>query len=549
MNNPRDLGVPHDEWRPNQLAAYQATKEIFDTGETKHVFLELGTGSGKSGIATALGAHQPVVVLVQTLSLLDQYEEAYGFEIIKGRQEYDCVLEEKTREWKAKTGFAPKASDCHFPKMHDCPVAHRCPYLIAKQRALSSKRMACTYRYASLSHKVAEREGIVILDEAHAAGEEVLSFAEFNMTEERRRKFNLPPLPFPTGYGPQGKGDLIDAKARGVIKDWIAESRSALRALKGIEAASDRQSQVKRMYDRLSRLSSDIGDDRQDWFLYQGSGNMPTGSWQTFDLVNRAPTYMNLRPLSARPIAPVLWKSKDLAVLMSATIGDPDPLANELAIEDYKAIDFPHPIPPEFRPVDDLHVPRMTRSNINDNPNLYEVQAVSIWNWVRQLDPSWRGIVLTTSYTKINELKKHLKSRFNGRIYEPPDNARGVTARVNAFLADPRPGLIAIDTIQGWGHGIDLYGDLARFAVVAGVPHSNPSDPYERARTSRPGGRKYAWWTAYNAIPQAVGRVSRGEKDEHGEWIINRAALADGSATAPTAFRYFPQWFREAIRR
>ena len=119
----------------------------------------------------------------------------------------------------------------------------------------------------------------------------------------------------------------------------------------------------------------------------------------------------------------------------------------------------------------------------------------------------------------------------------------------NEFITNPQPGDILIASIQGFGHGLDLVGDLARYCTVAGVPHSNPQDPYENARKSRPGGGKYAWWKAYSAIPQACGRSSRGEKEENGDWQLNEADLADGSATTQLAMKTYSSWFRKAIVR
>jgi Rad3-related DNA helicase len=93
---------------------------------------------------------------------------------------------------------------------------------------------------------------------------------------------------------------------------------------------------------------------------------------------------------------------------------------------------------------------------------------------------------------------------------------------------------------------LDLRGDLGRFVIVAGVPHYNPTDPFDRARMKREGGMRYARWTAYNSVVQACGRVTRGVR-VNGEYMLNVAALADGSAVSPAARRYYAEWFREAL--
>jgi Rad3-related DNA helicase len=530
------------------LKAYLEAKKIHDDHNTRHVFLELGTGSGKSGIATALGHDEKVLVVVQTLSLLEQYRNIYGFSIVKGRQEYQCVHPNKVEKWKSKYNRSPRANECHYEKMWKCPQASMCPYLLAKHQALGANRSGCTYKYLALSKSMQERGGIVIFDEGHAAAEEILQFAEIQMSERTRRKFNFPAFPFAAeGYGENSQGDILTPEAKQTLVQWIVDSKSAMDNLSGIDLLSVEGSAYKQMKRRLDGYLDLIGRE-ENWFLKVGYPGDPKPWDYSSMFTSPDKLSLSLRPLSAKHIAPRLWWAKDLTIFMSATIGNPDALATELDLKGYKSFSYPHPIPPEYRPVDNLRAVRMTRENLVKNPGLYETQAVLIWRWISDLPPEWRGIILTTSYKKIQELKKHLSKRLNGRIYEAPKKARGVTERVRAFMEDPREGIIAIDTIQGWGHGLDFYGDLARFAIVAGVPHSNPSDPYERARVSRPGGRKYAWWTAYNAIPQAIGRVSRGETMEDGTYLLNRGALADGSAVTPTAMRYFSDWFKEAIR-
>jgi Rad3-related DNA helicase len=204
-------------------------------------------------------------------------------------------------------------------------------------------------------------------------------------------------------------------------------------------------------------------------------------------------------------------------------------------------ISFDHPIPWEFRPVYDLQVPKMTKRNIDSNPGLFVLQARAIAEFIKAHPESWRGIVLTSSNFKVKTLRGILSSMLNGRVFEPPRGA-SLAERVETFCEDPRDSIIAVDTIQGWGSGLDLQGDLARIAVVAGVPFQNPTDPFVKAR-QQAGGDAYLRWQSYMSVTQATGRVARGEKDEHGDWLLNVAAVADGSAMTSRARQVYPDWF------
>ena len=231
---------------------------------------------------------------------------------------------------------------------------------------------------------------------------------------------------------------------------------------------------------------------------------------------------------------------------MSATIGNPKPLANELGIFGYEFIDFPHPTPKEYRPIYDLHIEKMTKKNIDINPMLLQMQSDSIVKFINSLDKTWRGIVLTTSNFKVKYLRSQISAKLPGRLFVPEEK-QSLSDRIDSFKNNKDNGMIVVDTIQGWGSGISLDYDEARFSVIAGVPFPNPANKYESLRMERPGGKEYGFWVAYSCIPQAAGRVSRGEIDENGTPMLNVAALADGSCVSNMAMVNFPRWFKSSI--
>jgi len=416
--------------------------------------------------------------------------------------------------------------------------------------------MGCTYKYLALSKKAQARGGSLVLDECHDACDQLLDFASFEMTEDRRRWWNLPDFPYSRRYGPSGKGDVMDPAARVNVVNWLKEClRHIPRDL--LEDESRTGSSARGLKNRFEKAVEEMGDPELDWFLECGPGIMERrkkvgGRWRTVQMAG-----IRVRPLDAGPIAAPLMEGKEKVLLMSATIGaDAGALATALGIDRHKFYTYEHPIPEDARPVFDLGVERLTKTNLDRNPALLTVQAMAIRRFVDLWPPDWRGVVLTSSYYKINILRAALGGMLGDRVFVPPQD--GVSERIGAFVEDPRSGLIAVDTIQGWGHGLDLRGSAARIAVVAGVPFENPYDPFVRARRSRPAGDKFYWWKAYMAVVQACGRVSRGEKigDEglgtnglgpddftnHG-WLVNVAAIADGSAVSPRAKRTFPDWF------
>lgn len=544
--SPRQYGIPHDEFRPAQWNAIQRIEALpFNDGFESFAFIEAPTGVGKSAIATAMGRTGNVTVLVGTLNLLDQYK-SYGFEVIKGRQNYPCRLEKKRQEWWNESHTVPTAAECHFSNMTKCPAAGQCDYLIQKHKALSARRLAVTYPYAMLSKHISERDGILVCDEGHDAAEQIIGFSGFEIGELKRQKYGLPRFPIAEPYGPEGDGDIIDEFMFKKLLEWFSACRSHLENLTRFEDTSQKTSRAKNLLGQFERIANSLERDRE-YFLESGTiirENAGKGRWTTSFGIR-------LKALTAKSVGKRLWENKSKVVLMSATIGQPEPLADELGIGiGYIWSTYPHPIPIDKRPVFDIGAPRMTHSNISANPNLYKIQAMQIYAWMRENIPDdWRGIALTSSYVKIKELSKHLSAMLTNRRIMTQLPGGKVDQLSERFLKDRQPGDLLVASIQGFGHGLDLKGDIARFAIVAGVPHVNPRDRYENIRKGKPGGGKYAWWKSYLPVPQVAGRVSRGMIDpETGEYYKNIACLADESATTSLALRYYPEWFVKAIR-
>lgn len=515
-NNPRDYGVPHDEWRPSQRALIE---KIMSTND-EYVFGEACVGVGKSSVVTALGHYDHVTVCVHTLALLTQYEQRYGFEVIRGRQEYPCAHKEKIRSWKDLYNLVPLASDCTVRQPWMCKYYSQCPYYIAKHIAFLARRSACTYRYMALSIKMKEREGMLVFDEAHDAAEELIRFNQAEIPHRVLDRFGLPKFPVA-----ECEGEVITPEIGDQIRQWADRCYSYL-----FIRDDDDSPKAVRMVKMTLRLSQ-LADISSNPSFIEVDGNS-----------------IRIMALSADKIARAIFESKSRAVFMSGTIGDPRPLANALGIDRYASYSFPHPIPIEYRPIDNLNLPRMIKRVLDVYPENYQLQADKAWEWIEMFPVEWRGLILSTSYKKIGLLHEGIEQHSNGRrliVQKPGDKVNDVVQR---FVNDVRPGDIMIGTVQGMGTGIDLYGDLARWMVIAGTPHVNPTDRYMKARRELDGGITYQRWLTYNAVAQASGRITRGVLDENGDFLRNYIAIADGSALTGMAMKYYPDWFKEAIQ-
>jgi Rad3-related DNA helicase len=487
-------------------------------------------------MATPLSTDAPVLALVSTLGLGRQYEREYGYFFLPGRQEHPCVHAEKLAEWHP---VVPTAFDCHYSPMNKCPYIEKCPYHVAKETAIHSRKVVLTYKYASIATWPKMRKGILICDEAHGVAEEILDIGKFEIQQYHVDHYGVPPIADAFPYAVQGVVSSSDMRK---VIDYIA---ACWRTTAHYDTNDAKNSKGRRFHKSLEGLLQGGLEETEEWFIDAG----PNAAYHYHKGRKRHMPALVLRPLTAKNVAGALWSRKQMTVLMSATIGDPYPLAKELGISHFQHRVVPHVVPVDKRPVVSVFKDRMTKANLDKHPGLYVAQAKAISHYINtEIPPEWRGIILTTSYKKIEMLRTHLD--IGDRLWEPPKemngNWEGVSRRIQAFLEDPREGIVACDTLSGWGHGIDLRGDLGRFAVVAGVQFPNPSDPYDQARRSR--SAKYLTWLAHSGTMQASGRVSRGEVDENGEYLLNVAMIADGSALTKTAMRAYSPWFVEAMR-
>lgn len=551
--SPRVWNINHDSFRPAQAQAIINVRTLYSKGGG-FTFQELKTGSGKSGFAKALAVDDKVTVLVHTLGLLYQYRDEYGFDILAGKAEYDCALpddDERIENWNKRHKTKPTAADCFHSKMSECEYASQCPYIIAREKALNARLAAFTQPMAMLNERVARRTGILVIDECDGSVEGLLNFCETSVDIATIERFGLPDAPYsraPRGYGPRGLGDIAGSGPMSMVSNWLEDSISRLNWVKDTYeyALSPDGPKAKRVYEKLIRLRDLIDTSDTSWFMVAGPQAVRTyhrGKYQD------GPGF-SLRSLDARPVASRLWEHKSMCVLMSGTIGNASAFASELGIDKFTFDVYPHPVPKEFRPVKDLKFPRMNWENLTKNPSLYLAQAKTIAGWIRGLNPEWRGIVLTSSHAKVDTLRAMLREELGDRILFPSIDRRGgskVAEDIDQFLTDPRRGLISVSTVQGWGRGLDLRYDLGRFSVIASAPNSNNHDPYWLARTGRPGGRKYDNQITYSAVEQGAARVSRGERDESGNWLLNEAAICDGKCTTDQAMRCYTDSFKEAL--
>lgn len=511
--DPRWFGLPHNTFRPSQYDAIQRIKQLHDSGGGV-LFVDSPVGTGKSGIACALGTFDKVTVMTSTLELLTQYEKQYSFTAIRGRQWYKCVYPKKLQSWQGQ--YPPTAFDCHFPKMVNCPAASECPYIKAKIAALTAQRAVMSYRYGALSSSMARRGGFLVFDECDVSAREIIAHSEMTIDEGERVQWGFPDFPkIKTGVL-EKPDELIG---------WLWKCDLAL--------PEPNPANVFEM-----ALAGDVEKKRKK--ISRTIEMVETGDW----FINVKDGVLTLKPLTAKFLAQNAYTNKKTIVLMSATVGNPQALAKQLGIDSYDFVEYPHPTPIEYRPVYTIPgAPRMSYTPKGMEDGKYTIQGIMLWSFINaKINPDWRGIALTSSKAKADKLHAILQERF-------AKQRKVITGKsselIEQFKTDKRAGTIAVGYLQGWSHGVDLVGDIGRFSCIASVPYPSDLDPYIPAL--RVYDKTFYEYNTFSAIPQGVGRVTRGEKNENGQWIENVGILADKRCWDERAMKYYPKWFIESI--
>lgn len=519
MTSPRDYGVPHSEWREHQ---FETVKWIAD--RPGPVLVQAPTGSGKSGIACALGHWGPTRVLTHTINLQQQYEDQYGFTPIYGVRHYPCEL----------LAGNSMCDSCLFPeKMHDCPISADCHYIRARKDCEAARRQVLSYAYYLAASWPNQNKVLYnYLDEAHLLPQIVKDAATLEYTRKYLYNNNLPNYP-----------DVAvnnSAYRIGATRTWLGQV--ALELKDKYNLLSERLKRVRRRKDKsgaamLARRVKDLGAQtmRLDLILYL----LEQRPEDFFCHINE--DRYKLVPLTARHFFSRMFlnSNAEKTVLTSATLGNPETLATELGIRHFSFRDTPSRFTPEQMPV---YV-------FKDAPQLGYSTEDSAWKkWaaiisfaIKQLDPSWSGLIHVSSYSQAKDLASKLSNSLGDeRIYIP--EGRSTADKIAAWRSRKigHRGTICIS--PSFHMGLDAPDD--NFNIVAKIPFTTLDEFGQAELEYNPG-----WynWKAAMMTEQASGRIRRGEPEhyENGNGLRKFVAIADGNYVRVKD--NFSQHFRDCL--
>jgi ATP-dependent DNA helicase DinG len=490
---------PFPECRPAQAEALDFVVQHFHT--TDDFFIEAAGGIGKSGIAVALARWlaalgRQTYISTTTVELENQYIRDFfklGLRQLHSKSRYACNDYQR----------------CDIGSAAQCR-SKVCAYQLAQKAFLTSRTSICNAAYLLTCARHVEdwpTRDLAIFDEAHAlhetiAGSYSISIPHYNVSHLPDEGCEIEWLQ--ECYAPELTAQVRNLEEQ--LEDTDREDPELGRTVKQLEAQNR----------RLHNISKLLEDDSSEWIFDHQSDQL------------------NILPLWGKRLAQeLLPRIGQKRIFLSATLRDAKRQARYLGIDPRKAvaISLPSPFPVKNRLI---HVLPVVRWGWPDQTPAIEQVCVLLARILKR-HPDERGLVHVSSYFQARSIIARMR---NPRllVHENSQDKPEIMAR---FRATPGAVLVSPSSHEG----LDLYGDLSRFQVIAKLPFPSKGDKRTQRRMATDPGW-YALHTAQKLI-QSVARSVRSENDFAVTYLLDSKFMDFYEDFG----RLLPRYFREALRK
>ena len=541
---------PFPSIRPAQQRALEAIEKAQREGK-KFVIIEAPTGAGKSGIAMAaaswaktLPCNDPMTqpgayILSPQKTLTAQYMkdfEVNGLLELKGKANYWCNTHETDCDSAAIINNASEAGD-----QREC--CQNCPYKVAKKAFIENPIGVTNFAFYLNETQYAgqlKNRKMLILDEGHNTENQILGFADTEITRHRNDEVGLGRLPvFEPGENLKCK-DWLATEFIPAAQQFMTLTENQIKEAK--LAGAPREAILKLVkkldgYDkficRLNRFMN--SDDLTNWLCYTEEENKFTGTKEA----------IIIKPLTATLFSEeILFRKAEMVVIMSATILNFKAFMRYLGINpaDAVCVEMGSDFPVENRPVFFMPVGSMAaRRDKETGKKMRELTMPDMLATVERLLTKYankKGIIHTNSYDFANQIVNHMRRTAHGsRMLTHTGVPGSREACVQEHATSSEPTVIVTPSMT---EGLDLKDDLGRFCIVIKVPF-----PYIDAYVSARMKRDPEWYNYVTllAIVQEFGRVVRNRNDKAHGYMLD----ADFESLLRRAGGMLPDWWMDAL--
>ena len=496
---PSDLGLPakFHTWRPGQWASIETTLET----DKRFIAVSTPTGGGKSvyAVASAILEAKRAIYLTSSKGLQSQLHDDFsecGMIDMRGRQNYQCI----------KGNIS-----CSEGRILECRDGG-CPYNASRNDFLNADLASTNYAYyfSSVMHSEGVGDcGMLILDEAHAAVQELCNVIEIRLDHNKSNYVynqldSRPP-----------HGEKISTW-RTWAKFLLPKAQKYLKEMKQ-RGPNKQLSQVDQFVLTISRIAS----VSEDWILDESNVHETLISplWPT----DYASTYL------FRDIPRIILASATLVPKTLSLLG--------IEEKDSVFLSQDHTFSPDRCP---LYLFGACRVDYKMSPGQWQ-ETIGRMDTIisRRLDR--KGIIHTTSY---DYQSKILRDSEHSGIMIAPKSAREIQAAIEEFRDSPAPRILVSPSITT---GYDFPGTQCEYQILLKVPFIDSRSPVMKARSEAD--NEYLPYLVAQTLVQTCGRAMRGLDDrvenflmdDHARWFLNKSEKG--------GFRHLtPGWFVRQIR-
>jgi Rad3-related DNA helicase len=533
---------PFDSWRLQQAEACDFLTENFK--DANDLFIEAGTGVGKSAIAMAIArwraAHgEKTYISTTTIGLENQYAgdfHDFGLRQLHAKVNYlcphwvNCEIGSMAKPTQADEDEDQPAwlndddyhalDDPEKEKLHRrrqgptsrCPKT-ACAYEVAKTNWQNSYISIANAAYLLTSARFVKdfkTRPLFIGDEAHTLADQIASGYTIEITaRDVNGSFPIPGEEF----------DWLENFYLPFLADTYQEAREQFNGLKQNDPLLIKlQARIRRL--ELQRINIDyiLRSQPKDW---------------VFDCDPSAK--FKASPVWASHIAPgLLHRIGRKRIFMSATLPDFARQARWLGIDPENAhtrfLALPSPFPVANRVI---YCHQAVQWRFGQEERAY-AQLIPVLENILDRHPTQRGIIHVSSYAQANEIVR----RSNNPRLLTHHNSKGREEVLLRLFATPGAVLVSPSSREG----LDLFGDRSEFQVIAKLPYPSLGDKRVQQRmTDDPG-----WYglTTAQALIEACGRSVRNDRDRATTYILD----AGWGFFIRRNAHFFPQYFKDALK-
>lgn len=529
--------------RETQVRAIETALEAFAAGKN-NVCCDAPTGAGKSAIGVTISRylagqvrshasedefHVGSYFLTTQKVLQQQYihdfepPERGGMLELKSSTNYRCGYDTRQSCGESKRALMAlgKSAEGTDWKKH---CSQGCVYSAAKRDFIQGHLGITNYSYflaeTTYAGKLEPRQ-LLVCDEAHNIESELCRFIEIEITDRFCKKHLG--MSMVKGEDPERLYRWMRETYKPALAQMFEQVKASLSMFidnKGVGGPEMFQTLVKQndLFDKhICKVNRFLERFKPEgWIINRDARNDHRGDRNT----------LQFKPIDAAAWAePYLLRFGEKRLMMSATILNKDAFCRSLGLDaaatEYVAL--PSTFPAANRPIHYMPVGKMSMRDMDATlPKL--VQAIKA---LLEAHHDQKGIIHTSNFRVANHLRDALR---DPRLLVHGSEDRDEVLRHHHD--SPEPTVLVSPSMM---EGVDLHGDLARFAIIAKLPYPSLGDKAIKKRCERD-----PWYYDYltvRSFVQALGRGVRTDTDTCTSYVLDGCFsffLKKNKATIPT---------------